>query len=100
MVLVDELTVLVEVEVELVEAVELDVELVELDELVDLVDELELVELVVVVVVPPQATEKLVPSLETAEGCASTEPEPDTIVISCTAEPKEPSVPVTPLTVA
>ena len=45
-------------------------------------------------------TKKLVPSLETAEGCALIAPEFVTIVISCTEEPKELMVPVTPLTVA
>jgi hypothetical protein len=86
----DWLVVLLDVEVELVDELVLLLEVEE--ELEELVDDVE--------VVPPQATEKLVPSLEMAEGSASTEPEFDTIVISCTADPKEPIDPVTPLTVA
>ena len=55
---------------------------------------------VVLVEPPPQVTEKLVPSVETEDGCASVEPELDNIVISCTERPKELIGPVTPLTVA
>ena len=58
------------------------------------------VALLVVLVEPPQATEKLVPSVERGDGCASVVPELDTIVISCTEGPKELIEPVTPLTVA
>ena len=56
--------------------------------------------LVVLVEPPPQVTEKLVPSVERGDGCASIVPELDTIVISCTEGPKELIGPVTPLTVA
>ena len=55
---------------------------------------------VVLVEPPPQVTEKLVPSVESKDGCASVEPELDSIVISCTERPKELIGPVTPLTVA
>ena len=58
------------------------------------------VALLVVLVEPPQVTEKLVPSVERGDGCASVVPELDTIVISCTEGPKELIEPVTPLTVA
>src|SRR2546427_7614703 len=56
--------------------------------------------LVVLVEPPPQVTEKLVPSVERGDGCASVVPELDTIVISCTEGPKELIGPVSPLTVA
>lgn len=73
---------------------------VELEAELDVLDELE-AELEVVVPLPElyHVTEKL-PSLERVEGCASSVPDEETIVIDCTEVPKEPTGPVKPFTVA
>lgn len=85
----------------LVLVVELEALVVEIVVVVEMVGVAVVVALVVVLVEPPpQVTEKLVPSVESEDGCASVEPELDTIVISCTERPKELIGPVTPLTVA
>jgi hypothetical protein len=54
-----------------------------------------------VVAPEPKATEKLVPSWESPEGCALTDPVAwDTIATSMASSAKEPTGPETPLTVA